>query len=1537
MAQLIDITDFNGVTTFADVEDLPDIVAQNMENLRILSGKLEKTFGAGQPSDIPSFPKDAVETEFTGTWTVYNIFTFVSDKFTTNEYRYILVLISDNNVARFFWWDPSLPDVSDTLQITDTSLFFTTASSNGISTADSIIIQSTEDNLGASIGQDVYKSPDAVSGNKVYINTDATKAWHGGLLGQNPYSDGTVANQSFGGKDATHLLVDGSVGVGGTDYNTINDIAIVDTSGEALMMAITDSNRQMVYSKGSVVTDMSATYYNSITDASTYTTTITGLFGFNNAIYVHYSASKILSGALINNLYKYALDESGNITESSVGSMSISSASSKSYWYKGNNGKCYVLAQDLGLYEINTSDTVTSLTLPTQTSGMEWCGLATVVQEFSAEPKKEYIFIAETSSTQFKIYYRDILDESVSTFTGGYYIENNNNYTWSGQLFGMTSVDFGQENGESESLILNYVEESSGNYSTKVKYSLSSDSSGYIFDLWDDVDVVNFAPETTTSTTSTISLVQGVSSPNGSYLMVGKSSLPLSGTLTSCGALYQVTGSYNGTYSTLSTALINQQGLGNYDKGWKPTCFAGTTTGVVAGNQFYAHAKAFIGVYGTESSDGSTPLSTIFRCTDIGWKSGTWNGSGDCEYRWIDLIDKYDLTDTYYHAKDQNPIIPFSDSIRFNAGAIGQVSSTEGKGVWLGYIDRSVFNGLVTHGPDFFAYTNNLSNPFSFTAHTEIKTNNALRAGDSVKYNLTAVYDGVQETLFDKSKEKLLNDTDINKNIVELDIGFDANAISKRITGINIYRSIGTTGTYDNWQLLGHMTFVDTQEAMTAWDSSNTTGQIEFTDNNIFYIDTDDSITDNDYTESLLGANAFALFTADGMDGIDSVASDGGVYVDLGTNQRKVGVEPTFIVLNTSTGITDGLNITVGSEIMTIDTTADPDTTLTGNGYDGYSTISDIEGVPSGLNLSDLISAGDVLQFGRDDSSIDESVTIASVGTTTLTLTAPLSNSHSTSPHNMLFLMTPAGTDAVYSVTRGASSTTARSHNIGDTVLKTQSTGYYKVTLDTNADIGNAYLDGSSFIGDDWKIKRRLFGGTYTTASSEGGFTGSSGGCFGGKNVARFSTDDTTITENSLVGTLIKFGSKTYEIEANGAHNTDINGVWLKTVEEGPGNATYFNAMFLSNYAQDDASGATTPGVGFIQGTGTNVTVRCQDYQLEDLGESAVQTVYSNRVNGQYARLLKGRLFLGNIYLNPDDKAEERSDWVAYSELNQFDSTPVSNVMTFEDREGGSITGIADLFGRLVVFKPQAIFVVNIVDPMYPASWAVAESKHNIGNIAPKGFVQVHDSIYFVYHDGIYILNSNTVASSTATPSIMGKVSLDIEDQFLLADDKTAVKGFWDINRQEVIYTWEASSVQVIWAYHIQTKTWRKIDMTGALDVLDYDENGSPMSYDRTNNNIIMFDTSSASSTKWKSKRFPLNLHRKELIREMTLQYTGTDALTANVYLDGSASADFTQSISSGTTRFPVKRYAHRMEVELTSPSSTNNLTIERIQIEIGQ
>ena len=138
----------------------------------------------------------------------------------------------------------------------------------------------------------------------------------------------------------------------------------------------------------------------------------------------------------------------------------------------------------------------------------------------------------------------------------------------------------------------------------------------------------------------------------------------------------------------------------------------------------------------------------------------------------------------------------------------------------------------------------------------------------------------------------------------------------------------------------------------------------------------------------------------------------------------------------------------------------------------------------------------------------------------------------------------------------------------------------------------------------------------------------------------------------------------------------------------------------------------------------------------------------------------------------------------------------------------------------------------------------------------------------------------------------MEKITLVIEDQFLLANDKSAVKGVYDQKNNEILYTWDASSpaTQVVWAYHITLKTWRKVDTATNLDILTFGENSGPVAWDNTDTDIKKFDVD--------------------------------ESFTKTITADG------------GINRFPIKRYGKNFEIELTTPSSTNAFSVEQMRIE---
>ena len=264
MANFIDIKEFDGVLTNVDIEDLPDNVAQEIKNLKIQAGKLEKTFGAGTASGIPSIGLTFVNASYSPTkaYTVHNIFTFVSDKFegdlndAGDGYRYLLVTVeATDQTVILWWWDSSLPDVTDHLQVEDDIVWFQTATAHGITEDDQVLVQDIKNNASpqASITSGspatpigVYKSADIIpSTTKVGINTDTAQTW-GGSFFSNTLATGASA-QSFGGKHNTHLLVSDTVSYGGTAQNKIVDIAIASMNGMALSLMIVDNTDNVDY------------------------------------------------------------------------------------------------------------------------------------------------------------------------------------------------------------------------------------------------------------------------------------------------------------------------------------------------------------------------------------------------------------------------------------------------------------------------------------------------------------------------------------------------------------------------------------------------------------------------------------------------------------------------------------------------------------------------------------------------------------------------------------------------------------------------------------------------------------------------------------------------------------------------------------------------------------------------------------------------------------------------------------------------------------------------------------------------------------------------------------------------------------------------------------------------------------------------------------------------------------------------------------------------------------------------------------------
>ena len=1479
MANYIDIKDFDGALTNADIEDLPDNVAQEIKNLKIQAGKLEKTFGAGTPSGIPYIGLTFVNDSFTPSksYTVYNIFTFVSDKFEGDKndagdgYRYLLVTIeATDQTVKLFWWDSSLPDVTDHLQVEDNIMWFSTSpDAHGITATDYVLVQDCKDNASPQAdisGAGVYEQADHVpSTTTVGVNTDNATGWGGSFFDTTVPSGAVI--KPFGGKCQTHTLAVDTVDWGSPSQNVgkVSQIAIASMNGKVLSLAVAVTTNgdqiDVVYYNGTSVADLSETNYNSYKTKTNFK--VCSMIGFNNAVYVHYSYTDTTN---YNPVAKYTLSSGGSVDEVIVSSNLSTNDNTATSFMHIAGGDLYVLVEDNGLYKINTSDSVSTvnftgispaldltklrgITSITQTNKLTSAGVSS-----GSDVAHRYLVVAvaTSSDTRCQLYAHDLSDGA----NANWYAQGSAFNATS--ILGLSSMDFGENSSRSESVVIHYVN-SSDNY---LKYTSHNDTS--VINSYSHVSSGVF-----TDSTVVAFIASTYNSPGTKYLVVGTDDVS---------SPSQVNGKLYIVGSDKSPKIANEPGT-SAKATWNPTCFADCVTETHGGQDFFEHAKGYIGVYGTESSTGSPSGESgdIYRMTDIGWLANTWNGSGDCEYRWIDVGSRYDL-DTLYHKKDRSPIVPFGDTLRVLPGNIAKVGSNETKGAWVGWIDRSLFNGNKVYGPSFFAKENRLTNPFTFKNVELSLTDEEIRISNTVKYTLTAVYDGVQETpIQDEAIRQIVtnsgDDDDVSKSEIKLIVDLPISTMNERITGLNVYRAEKISGVYETYKLVISYSFVDIgDDSLTVSTSSDTnliTNLEAFDDKTIFIKDQDDAIKDwlNDGTVQNLTSDQGSI-------------TDNNYYSYTGANFKyaiKVGsfTKQHIEKIDAITGY-EATGATLNEDLTTTDTTI---------------TVNNVS------NISDSYPGVSVYKIGSRDLSIG---------------TAQGDEDDDDEGYERIKVTGISGNDLT--VTRGwdgsaGDATLAREHSKFDPIKADTGTvtGWYKIVTDD--DIKGRRHDES------WKIYKAKIPGplpggwnTQIGTKSEGAFAGKYMGIIipqpsedsnGDFTMAPWRDTDGTMKLSSILAkkfTATKSSpseTQTFKIEkAYTSWDEQLGITFIETDK----------AFQSSNWTDPEVIISTFSDISTVVSDSLN-EITVIDKGLSSLDEHPYGQEDKIKVNAQYAKILKGRLFLGNIVLDPGNENEAQNDWVAYSELNAYDVRPVSNVIPFPDREGGQITGLSELFGRLIVFKAQAIFVLDVVDPSDSTTWARKETKINIGNIAPDGLAEVHDSVYFVHHDGIYKLDANTVASSDATPSIMEKITLGIEDQFLLANDKKSIKGVYDQKNNEILYTWEVGSpaTQVVWAYHIVLKTWRKVETTTNLNILTFGENSGPLAWDETDKDLKKFDVSEAVGTAWKSKRFRLDLDRKRLIRYGTVKYSGNDVITANMYIDGDSSASFTKTLTPST------------------------------------
>lgn len=341
------------------------------------------------------------------------------------------------------------------------------------------------------------------------------------------------------------------------------------------------------------------------------------------------------------------------------------------------------------------------------------------------------------------------------------------------------------------------------------------------------------------------------------------------------------------------------------------------------------------------------------------------------------------------------------------------------------------------------------------------------------------------------------------------------------------------------------------------------------------------------------------------------------------------------------------------------------------------------------------------------------------------------------------------------------------------------------------------------------------------------------------------------------------------------------------------------------------------------------------------LGETNIE------VNYKYAAYVGSRLYVGNVMLDPDSEAEEHKDWIMFSESTQPDVIPIVNYIQVKDLQGGEITGLAEMFGDLVVFMERGIYRLSVPSDD-PSSWSLVEANENVGCIAPNSIEMVEGAVFFAGYDYLYMLTPNFE---------IFPVTLTIRDDYQGYANLENTRTLYDIKKKRLLCRFgdEQNSIYALdlMAARNGQEVWNTLNITTDVEFFTIDEDldiyfaSLFMEAPPERTYILKLTDSSGDESAFRATRksgwIPVSdLGRTKILRRLNARYTSpSDDITVKIYTDGNGDSQVWSGTLPSGSKYDSLRIGQRarfFQIELLTQSSTNyNVEIDKLEIEVDK
>jgi len=286
--------------------------------------------------------------------------------------------------------------------------------------------------------------------------------------------------------------------------------------------------------------------------------------------------------------------------------------------------------------------------------------------------------------------------------------------------------------------------------------------------------------------------------------------------------------------------------------------------------------------------------------------------------------------------------------------------------------------------------------------------------------------------------------------------------------------------------------------------------------------------------------------------------------------------------------------------------------------------------------------------------------------------------------------------------------------------------------------------------------------------------------------------------------------------------------------------------------------------------------------------------------------------------------------------------------------EGDACTGLAELWGNLIVLKELNMFKIRFNNSGNSLNWEIDEHFQKVGMIAPNSLAVGGGYIFFAGKEHIYMFDGNNAIPITKD-RIQDEYQSELALSFGWASDYDEIHGMYDpnTNTYRLLFYDDDYSEARMFVYNIIGGYWTKHKYDDTSNVMiprslvlgvDYDMLGN------TDTKIIKLDSSESASVEdvaceYESQWFSLNDNpfQEKRINTIKLLSINDTSITFRLYKNYGTNATYSKTVTANATRdisweeVSTTGYVFKLEILNTALEGNEDLQVFELEIDYDE